>query len=53
MKMSGGVTIPNSEVGNYVAVTVVFTEGGDVEKITNQQGEVLYEAEGGGGGGHD
>lgn len=49
MKMSGGITVTNSEHETVVAVTVVFGEGGDVEKITNQSGEVLYESGGGGG----
>lgn len=49
MKKSGGVSIPNSENNTFIAVTVVFTEGDtDVEKIVDDQGEVLYEAEGGG-----
>lgn len=49
MKMSGGITLTKSAPEADVAVTVVFSEGGDVEKITNQSGEVLYESGGGGG----
>lgn len=49
MKMSGGVYIPNSEDNSFVAVTVVLDEDGEVEKVTNQNGEIIYEGEGGGG----
>ena len=49
MKMSGGISWTDT-TGVLRAVTVIFYESGGIEKITDDQGNVLYEGEGGGGG---
>lgn len=51
MKQSGGFTAQISEDNDFTAITVIFKDNSTVvEKVVdNVSGEVIYEAEDGGG----